>query len=151
MSTSLQTLLSMHVLIGLVGVIAFCAVWMNLLKRMPPLRFLRWASFVGFASFFTSWFTGGYYYVIHYGKAVKPLIIKGAYPWAHTLFMEAKEHVFLFLPFLGIAVFAALLVLGERLEAEPNIKRALALLAGVTAILGIIVTVSGVIISGAVR
>lgn len=151
MSTFFKTLLALHVIIGMTGVIAFAGVWMNMLKSKLPLKFLVWSSAIGFAAFITSWFTGGYYYAIYYGTAAKPIILKGSYPWAHSFFMEAKEHIFLFLPFLAAALFVAFLFLGERIETEASLKKALTWLAGIIVVLGIIMAFSGVIISGAVR
>ena len=151
MNPFFKTFLAIHVIIGLIGVIACAGVWINMLKRNPSLKFLKWSSAVGFISFIVSWFIGGYYYAIYYGKTVKPLIMKGPYPWAHSFFMEAKEHIFLFLPFLAVALFIALLMLGERIEAEAPLKKALTWLAGVIVVLGISMALSGIIISGAVR
>ncbi|MCR4323230.1 MAG: hypothetical protein NUV61_04050 [Candidatus Azambacteria bacterium] len=151
MTPFLKTLLSLHVILGVIGVIAFAGVWMNMLKRALPLKFLKWSSAIGFISFIASWFAGGYYYTVYYGKAAKPLIVKGQYPWAHALFMEAKEHIFLFLPFLAASLFIALLLLDKNAETEVPLKRALTWLAGVIVVLGIIMTLSGIIISGAVR
>lgn len=151
MNIFLKTLLAIHVIIGMTGVIAFAGVWMNMLKSKLSMKFLTWSSAVGFVAFITSWFTGGYYYAIYYGAVAKPIILKGNYPWAHSFFMEAKEHIFLFLPFLAAALFIALLLLGERIEAEASLKKALTWLAGIIVVLGIIMALSGVIISGAVR
>lgn len=151
MNTFLKTFLALHVIIGLTGVIAYAGVWMNLLKQKPPLRFLKWSSAAGLVSFVAAWFTGGYYYAIYYGKAVKPIILKGQYPWAHTFFMEAKEHIFLFLPFLAATFFVAILLLDKRVETEEPLKKALTWLTGIIVVLGIIMAFSGVIISGAVR
>ncbi|MBI5913555.1 hypothetical protein HY839_03920 [Candidatus Azambacteria bacterium] len=151
MNTFFKTFLAFHVMIGVTGVIAYGAVWMNLLKRMVPLKFITWSSAIGFVAFIVSWFTGGYYYAIYYGKAVKPIIMKGQYPWAHSFFMEAKEHIFLFLPFLAAALFIAILFLGERIETEAPLKRALTWLAGTIVVLGVMMVFSGIIISGAVR
>lgn len=151
MNTLFTTLLATHVILGVVGVIAYGGVWMNMLKQKLPLRFLKRASALGLVSFLASWLTGGYYYAIYYGKMVKPIIIKGQYPWGHAFFMEAKEHVFLFLPFLATALFVAILVLGERIETEASLKRALGWLAGIIVVLGIFAALSGIIISGAVR
>lgn len=151
MTTFLKTFFALHVIVGMIGVIAYAGVWMSLLKQRPPVRFLRWSSAVGFVSFITSWFVGGYYYAIYYGVAAKPVILKGSYPWAHSFFMEAKEHIFLFLPFLSAAVLIALFMAGERLETEVSLKRALTWLAGVIVVLGIIMAFSGIVISGAVR
>ncbi len=151
MNTFFKTFLALHVIIGMTGVIAFAGVWMNMLRSKLPLKFLRWSSAVGFVAFITSWFTGGYYYAIYYGAVAKPIILKGSYPWAHSFFMEAKEHIFLFLPFLAAAMFIALLILGERIEEEAPLKKTLTWLAGVIVVLGISMALSGVIISGAVR
>ena len=65
--------------------------------------------------------------------------------------MEAKEHVFLFLPFLAATLFVAILVLDERIETEASLKRALGWLAGIIVVLGTFAAISGIIISGAVR
>lgn len=151
MNIFLKTLLAIHVILGVAGVIALCAVWMNLLKQKLPLRFLRSASFLGFLFFLASWFIGGYYYAMYYGAKVKPIIIKGTYAWGHTLFTESKEHVFLFLPFLAAAMFIALLMLGDHIETDEKLKRALTYLTAVIVIIGIIITLSGIAISGAVR
>lgn len=151
MNTVLQYNLSAHIIFGLLGIIAFYAVWMGLLKQKLSLRFLRYFSLVGFVSFLISWFTGGYYYVTYYGKAVRPIIKAGQYPWAHSVIMETKEHVFLFLPFLAAVAFLTFWLLGERIGQETKIKRALTSLTGLIAVLGIAITLAGVIISGAVR
>lgn len=151
MSALLQNLLISHVIFGLLGIIAFYGVWMGLMKRVISLKFLRQFSFLGFIFLMLSWLTGGYYYVIYYGKAVKPVIKSGQFPWAHLIFMEAKEHIFLFLPFLSLVTFAVLMFLGRRLEKNPALKRSLIWLAGVIVVLGIVITLSGMIISGAVK
>ena len=151
MSALLHYLLIAHVRFGLVGIIALYAVWMILLKRNVPIRALKIAAVTGFVSIVLSWFTGGYYYVAYYGTSVKPIILKGVYPWAHTVFIEAKEHVFLFLPFLAIVLALAAFLPAEGFAANPRLKKSLSALAGVSTVLGIIITLSGVIISGAVR
>lgn len=40
-----------------------------------------------------TWVTAGYWYVVYY-PADKAIILKGAWPFAHRFFMEAKEHAF---------------------------------------------------------
>lgn len=151
MNTLFKTLFTLHVIIGMIGVVAYAGVWMNMLKQKPSLRFLKWSSALGLASFIISWFAGGYYYARYYGSSVKPIILKGSYAWAHSIIMEAKEHIFLFLPFLSAAMVVALLFTDEHLEAEAPLKKALSWLAGVIVVLGAIMAFSGIIISGAVR
>lgn len=151
MTDFLKLLLVSHVVLGLLGVAAFYACWMWLLKAAPPAGLLRKASLKGALFFVLSWFAGGYYYATYYGTAVKDVIKKGQYPWAHSVFMEAKEHIFLFLPFLAITLAVVLAAAADGLEKNRPVKSAAALLAGTIAILGIIITLAGATISGAVR
>ena len=48
-----------------------------------------------------TYITGGYWYVVYYA-ADKAIILKGAWPIAHTFFMEAKEHAFFITLILSI-------------------------------------------------
>lgn len=151
MTTALKFLLSLHVVTGLLGIIAFAAVGLWLMRQILPLRSLRWASAWGVLFLILSWLSGGYYYATYYGKAVRDVIKKGPYPWAHTIFMEAKEHVFLFLPFLGLVVGVVIFTLGPRLESNPSLKKTLSVLTGILMALGIMITLAGAVISGGVR
>ncbi|MEK7151931.1 MAG: hypothetical protein AAB523_00455 [Patescibacteria group bacterium] len=151
MSTFLGYMLVAHIILGLIGIGAFYAVWMGLLKKVPKLAFLFWASLLGFLSFIASWLTGGYYYVEYYGGAVKPIIKAGEYPWAHLVVMEAKEHIFLFLPILATLVFLSLALLKETALLNQGIRKALAYVVGFIVIAGIAITLGGMLISGAVR
>lgn len=140
-----------HVLLGIIGVIAFYAVWMILLKEKSSLLWPKILAFVGAASFWSSWVSGGYYYVKFYGKAVKPIILSGKYPWAHTIITESKEHIFLLLPFLSIAVFLALWLLGDKLQNDTELKKWVAYVSGLIFILGAIIAFAGAAMSAAVR
>ncbi|MDP3993985.1 MAG: hypothetical protein Q8P75_03340 [bacterium] len=151
MTTLLKFLLASHVVLGLLGVAAFYAVWMQLLKQKVSVRFTKISSIWGALFLVLSWVTGGYYYATYYGAAVRSVIRAGQYPWAHSVFMEAKEHIFLFLPFLGIVLAIVLVAVGEQINSKPVLKKELAILAGVISVLGIIIILSGAIISGAVR
>lgn len=151
MSTLLQVSLIVHVLLGVVGVICFYAVWMTLLKSKPSQLFITRASLMGAVSFVIAWLTSGYYYVVYYGDNVKPIIKAGENAWAHSLFMEYKEHVFLFLPFLAITAYILIIIFKSQVSEDSKLRRSLALLAGLITVLGIIVILSGIIVSGAVR
>jgi hypothetical protein len=152
MTLLLQTSLVAHVILGVIGVAASYAVWLHGVKKIPPIKFLKISAGIAFFSFVFSWIAGAYYYVVYYGTAVKPIIKAGAFPWAHNFVMEMKEHVFLLLPFLSFVVFGILLVFGELLGKEENIplKRALSFLSGMVVLLGFLIAVSGIVISGAV-
>ncbi|MEK7086973.1 MAG: hypothetical protein AAB935_01805 [Patescibacteria group bacterium] len=151
MSLLLRYNLIGHVVLGLLGVIVFYAAWLALLKQNFSLKFLRFLSGAGLTFFLLSLLSGGYYYVQHYGNVVKPIIKAGRYPWAHSVIMETKEHVFLFLPFLAAVVFLVFWLLGERIGEEPKLKRPLVFLVGLIAVLGIAILMAGITISGAAR
>lgn len=142
-----------HIFLGLLGIIFFYAVLMILFKQVDEkrLKFLKLYSLGGFISFILSWLTGGYYYFLYYGAAVKPTIIAGKYPWAHSIIMEAKEHIFLFLPFAALAITLMFYFFGDRIEQNQNIKKSAILFSAIIVVIGTLIALMGIIISGAVR
>lgn len=150
--TILQELaLIAHIFLGVAAVIFLYTVWLGLVhKQMRPAA-LRTRSMWAFVLTFLSWLTGAFYYVTYYGTAVKPVIKAGSYPWAHTIMTESKEHFFLFLPLLAFVLWMVVWAMGDRLQTEETLRRALAWVSAVTTCIGIAVTLFGVAISGAVR
>ncbi len=151
MSELFKFLLISHVMLGITGVAASYAVWLGLLKKSPSLGFLKKVSALSFFSYLLSWFSGGYYYVLYYGGVQKPNIIAGAYPWAHEIFTESKEHIFLFFPFAALALLIVLWKGDQDLSQNEGLRKAVAFLGGAITVLGLFVALSGIIISGAVR
>jgi len=149
--TTLITALVAHIVFGLIGTMALYMMWMGLLKKSPKVDFLKWTSVVSAVSFFVSWFSGGYYYVLYYGGTVKPVIKAGDYAWAHSIVTETKEHIFLFLPVVAIFLTATLFARGSDLEKSPALKRALVYVVGIATIIAIAIALGGIIISGAAR
>ena len=150
MSTLLIILLTLHIFLGIAAVAAWYGIWMNLFKEKSSWRFIRTSSTVGACAIILSWLTGGYYYITHYGSAVRAIIRGGNYSWAHSIGMEFKEHIFLFLPCIAIVLWV-LARHGEIHEGKNGLKRLMRGLAGTAVALGTIITLAGIIISGAVR
>lgn len=146
-----QNLLIGHILLGLAGILCSVFVLVGLFKREAKIAFLKKTSLSAFLLYLASWAAAGYYYVEYYGSAVKPLIKAGPYPFAHGIFMEAKEHIFLFIPILAGVIFIASCLLGDKINQEPKIKSALTVLAFVVVFLGVLITALGMLISGAVK
>jgi hypothetical protein len=148
MNAMFQILLILHVLAGVFGILFFLCAFLCLAR--PHLT--KWRTLVtllGTLSFWVAWIAGGTYYTRHYGTAVKPIIVEGDTPWIHTIIMEAKEHLFLFLPFLSLV--ALLLVWLANSEIDHNEKlliRTQALFALII-VLGLMITFGGIIISAA--
>lgn len=140
--------LSTHVIAGVIGLCASYALLMALFKKIPSLRMLRATSLIAFLSYFLSWLAGGYYYVFYYGAKVKPVIQGGNYPWVHAVFMESKEHLFLFLPILTLTLTLILFLLGNDALTNRRIRHGVIAVASLVAVIALFVTLSGILISG---
>ncbi len=151
MSALFASLLTAHVLLGLLGVMLSFAVTLTLLKKEPKRQPLVHLSCYAALSYVLSWLSGGWYYWKYYGNNVKPAIMNGDFKWAHLVFMEAKEHVFLFLPFAALALAVALHYAFDDMVTNPALKRALSLASVVITAIAIIITLSGVLITGGAR
>lgn len=144
-----QNALVGHVVLGLFGILFSAILLILLLKKDFNIKVLRLSSFVAFLSFLGSWITGGSYYVNYYGSNVKPGIKAGDYRWAHSVVMETKEHVFLFLPILSAFIFLALLLLGKKLKKDRSLKNALTFLVLLVVLIGLFISFMGLLISSA--
>ena len=94
-------LIGIHAALGEFAI--FCFIWVFVEMLNPDERRVKRAkavASVGLGLLLIAWVAGGYYYVHYYASNVKPIIKAGPWPWAHEVFMEIKEHLFLFLPFL---------------------------------------------------
>jgi len=151
MSTLFATLLILHILFGLAGVIYSFRVTFLLLKKEIIQMTIARSAYLAFASYLISWVAGGWYYWKYYGSNVKPTITSGDFPWAHIVFMESKEHIFLFLPFATLALALTLSFTSDVIITNSKLKTAVILLSLAITALAIIVTLSGVLISGGAR
>lgn len=148
--TGFIALIAAHVVLGIIGIAALYAMTMALLRKIPSTTILRLSSVTALVSFVASWITGGIYYVLYYGGAVKPAILSGSNPFAHSFFMETKEHLFLFLPFFSLVLVAVSFFAGDLISKDTRVRYALCGISGLGVLIGIFSTLSGVIISGSV-
>lgn len=144
----INPLIGIHIGLGELGIIAFLWVFVELLNPSPArIKRAKIASVIGVVSFILAWVSGGAYYLTEYGEVVKPLIKTGPAPWAHYIFTETKEHVFLFLPF--IAAFASGLLF--TVEDVKKNKKALLIISATVVILGFSMAAMGYLISSGAR
>jgi hypothetical protein len=107
-------LLFTHAGVGMLGVLAALWVFVDTLNvRAETEGRIRWAATITALLFVVALVCGGYWYV-HFYPAEKAIILKGPWPFAHTLFMETKEHLFfvslilaLYLPIAAAGSLAA--------------------------------------------
>ena len=111
----------------------------------------RRAVLLGVVFLFAAWFAGGFYYVEFYGSGVKPLIKEGPFPWAHKVVMETKEHVFLFLPFLGLLAYGLMQRLGSRMAHDGRARVAALYAVGSVAAIAASMAFFGFLVSSGFR
>ena len=145
-----KNLVLLHSISG--GLVALALVWVLLEIKYPVDRsFTR----VRIASYFATllvaagcWLAGGYNYLTTYGSQVKPVILEGPYPWAHEIIMEGKEHVFVFLPIIALAVSITLSALDkDTFLSDANFRRALGMTAYLALFMVLLMFLMGAIIS----
>lgn len=136
------------------GLVALALVWVILEVRYPKDRSLvraRVASYL--AVFFVTagcWIAGGYNYLTSYGSQVKPVILDGPQPWAHEIIMEMKEHVFVFLPIVALALSITLSVLDrDTFLSDAKLRRALTMISFLAFFMVLLMFLMGAIISNA--
>jgi hypothetical protein len=96
------------------------------------------------------WVVGGYNYLTAYGSQVKPVILAGPEPWAHSIVMEVKEHIFVFLPIIIIALSLTLAILDkDALLKDPEARRTVAITASLALFMVLLMFLMGAIISSA--
>lgn len=147
----MQLWLIVHVLFGLAGTLWYGAAWLGVERKDIAVPRLEHYTLYGLVAMALSWLTGGLYYTNYYGSSVKATILAGNYPWAHTFFTEYKEHLFLFIPLVALAVTILIWTMGDRIWKQPELHSVTAKLIGVVVTLGSLMALMGVFISGAVR
>jgi len=139
-----QVSIMVHVLFGVLGIILAVALLVYTLntseKNIPKIKSLSlWTAL----SMVASYVLGGWWYVVYYAHE-RDVIRAGAWKWAHTFFMEWKEHVFFALLFLSVL----LPVIAHRNDLMvPENRRLLLLVTWLIVLIGLAVDGSGAVIS----
>ncbi len=111
----------------------------------------RAVSLAGLILLVASWIAGGYYYVTIYGPVVKPVILGSAFSWAHSVVMEGKEHVFLFIPIMAAVVTIALYASKGFKEMAGKGRTALGVLSALVFGFGLFMALLGFLITAGAR
>lgn len=140
----IQVSVMVHVLFGVLGIILAVALLVYVLnvseKNIPRIKSLSlWAA----VSMILSYVIGGWWYVVHY-PVERAIIRAGQWSWAHTFFMEWKEHVFFALLFLSI--FMPVIAWRSNLLVPEN-RRLLLTVTWLVVLIGLAVDGAGAVIS----
>ena len=143
-----EILLMCHVLFGVACIITAVWLFVDVLHaneaNLNRIRRLSWAAaiFMWFA-----FLIGGYWYVVFY-PADKAIILNGPWPFAHSYFMETKEHLvivlLLLVTYLPIAA-------SNHLAANHEARRLVLWVLAVIALLGLMIEGHGAIIAMGVK
>lgn len=147
-----KSLVLLHSISG--GLSALVLVWIIVETLYPTDRSLsrvRIASYLAALLITTGcWIAGGYNYLTAYGSQVKPVIMAGPHPWAQEVVMEAKEHIFIFLPIIAFALSITLSTLDrDTFLGETKFRRAMTMTACLSLFMVLLMFLMGAIISNA--
>jgi hypothetical protein len=143
-----DVILLAHPAFGVFGILAAVWVFVEALNaREQNAARTRLAAWVVTVCIVTAWILGGYWYV-HYYAPDKAIILKGPWPWAHTLFMETKEHLF-FVP-LMLALYLPFAV-RDTLFSNKAARNMVLAVAALIVLSGLAVEGAGAVISHGVK
>ncbi len=140
-----ETLQLLHPALGMLGVIAAIWVFVETINATSNNQNrIQIASIVVAVFIFSTWMASGYLYVLYYA-ADKAIILKGPWAFAHSFYMESKEHLF----FMTL-VLSILLPIVARMKniAESKSTRILILtIAGLIVLSGLVIEAAGAVIA----
>ncbi len=144
-----EALLMSHVIFGVLAVLAALWVFVDTLNAGEDnVHRVRTAALVCAALIWLSYIAGGYWYVVHYG-ADKALIKAGPWPFAHSLMMETKEHVFFTL--LLLATYLPIAAAPARLLASRPARNLVLAVSGLVVLMGLAMEGFGGAVSAGLR
>lgn len=146
-----QILVFLHIAFGeLAGASLLWTVKEVVTLKSERLRWLRLSLWVAFVSVLMAWVIGGSYYLFFY-QQVKPVINNGPEAWAHGVFTESKEHIFLVLPIIIFILAMFAYKNGSELLEHPALKKKFLILTVLAAIFVFSMAIMGYMITWGAR
>ncbi len=142
--TGSDVILLAHSTFGVLGTLSALWVFVETLNAQEKnAARIRNVSFITALFMILTWIFGGYWYV-HFYPFDRALILKGPWPFAHTLFMETKEHLF-FIPL--ILSFYLPIAARDRLFANAPARKMVLCVAMLIVLSGLAIEGAGAIIN----
>jgi len=140
-----QLSLMVHVFFGVLGFTMAVAIFVYVLhtndKNIATVKKMSI-----FVPLFTvlSYLTGGWWYVVYYSHE-RDIIKSGPWVWAHTFFMEVKEHLFFVL--LMLSILLPIIIYKNDLIGDKSIRNLVLTVLVLIVLLGFSMDGAGAIIS----
>ncbi|HXA75830.1 MAG TPA: hypothetical protein VNV41_01745 [Candidatus Acidoferrales bacterium] len=139
-----DVILLAHATFGVLGVLSALWVFVEALNaREDNEARTRRVSLVVAACMCVAWILGGYWY-LHFYPADKAMILKGPWPFAHSVFMETKEHLFFLTLILSLYLPVAA---WGKLWANSNARKMVLCVSMLIALTGVAMEGSGAIVN----
>lgn len=146
--TMSDVILLAHATCGVLGTLAAVWVFVEALNAQEQnarrTRVAAWAVAIFMSG---AWILGGYWYLRFY-PADRAMILKGPWPFAHSVFMETKEHLFLMTLILA---FYLTIVARERLYENAAARKMALCVAMLIVLTGLAIEGSGAVINHGVK
>ena len=143
-----ELILMAHVLFGVACILSALWVFVEVLHaseaNQARIRKICWAAAV---FMWIAFCIAGYWYVVFY-KVDKAIILKGPWRFAHSFFMETKEHLVILLLLLCTYLPIAA---SNNLAMNKDARRVVLWVSGMTALLGLFMEGEGAIIAMGVK
>ena len=143
-----EMILMAHVLFGVACLLTTLWVFVDVLNASPAnLARIRTLSRVAAVFMWIAFVIAGYWYVVFY-KTDKAIILKGPWPFAHSFFMETKEHLVILL--LMLVTFLPIAA-ANNLAANPAASRVVLWVAALVVLLALQMEGQGALIAMGVK
>jgi len=147
----IEMILMAHVLCGVACMVTALWVFVDALNvseaNLAALVRIRWISRASAAFMWLAFLIGGYWYVACY-PADKAIILKGPWPFAHSFFMETKEHLVIML--LALATYFPIAA-ANNVAANQDARRLVLWVAAGVVLLALLAEGHGAIIAMGVK
>jgi len=143
-----EIILMTHVLFGVGCLLAAVWLFVDVLHASAANQVrIRRLSLAAAGFMWAAFIIAGYWYVVLY-PADKAIILKGPWPFAHSFFMETKEHLVIML--LMLATYLPIAARND-LAANPGARRLMLWLTAGIALLALLVEGHGAVIAAGVK
>jgi hypothetical protein len=146
--TANDAILLAHATFGVLGTLSAVWVFVEALNaREQNLRRIRRAALAVAIFMVGAWIFGGYWY-LHFYPVERAMILQGPWPFAHSVFMETKEHLFLMTLILS---FYLPIAARDKVASSAAARRMTLCVAALIALSGLALEGSGAVIEHGVK